>query len=559
MKLDLQLGKFSLKFGKEPAKLPGYRPAVRGNSESRGQKMTVTSTGPQRVGAPDFSRMYAGAQVSRLTADWGISITSANAEILVSAIALVSRNRQLERDDDYFRKMLALLENNVIGDEGLKLRCLTKGPDGSHDKDLIAKVHEAWHDYLHEENCTIMGNMGGVELQRMAIRRLAVDGGCLFRIYPAFANEFGFALEPIEIDRLDHNWSRPAAGSSNEIQFGIEVDKFKRHVAYWILTRHPGDVFAWRSGPKYRERVPASQIIYVRCVERFGQWKGMPLWPSVGTRLNHLDKYEISEVIAAREASSKGGWFKKTNENAQYVGEGEDAAGNKISDTQPGQWEELPLGWDPVQRDPQHPNGNYPGFVKCALRGASAGSGNPYNSVAEDLEGVNYSSIRAGLLDSRDGYRWMQKIGAHKLMRPWFRAWLPFAILSGKLDIGMENLERVFKHKWAGRGWPWVDPLKDVQAALLAVDGGIASRRSVIAKEGRDIEEVFEEIQEDEALAEEHGIVFSTPEKPIVESEEEEPPEVGGGSAGKPKVGNGEPGKTNGNGNGGSKARRFAY
>lgn len=522
MKLSLQVGKRSLNVSTGGPGQDSAPPIITGRTLKVG-------TGRAMPGGIRFGqRMYQGAQVTRLTADWPITLTSANAEILVSAIGTRSRLRQLERDDDYMRQMLALLENNVVGDHGITLRMKLKKADGSYDQDLIHVIRAAWHDYLEEENCTVMGNMDGVKVQRLATRCLARDGALLLRIHTPYDNEYNFALEPIEIDRLDHFWNRPAVGTANEIQFGVEVNKFKKPVAYWILTRHPGDVFAWRTGPKYRERVPAEDIIAIWDVERAGQWIGMPLWPSIGNRLNHLHRYEESEAIAARAAAAKGGWFEKTNANGEYTGP-EDEQGNKISDTEPGQWEELPIGWKAVQNDPTHPTDAYPYFIKGQLRGAAAGANLPYNSVANDLEGVNYSSIRAGLLDARDSFKWLQRLLTKKLMRRWFREWLPIAIMSGKIPgVQMVQMQQVkAAAQWQGRRWPWIDPLKDVQAALLAIGGGLDSRRNVIAEDGGDIDEVFEEQKEDRELAEQHGLDFSGAEKPVIESGPENP-EAGG-------------------------------
>lgn len=466
-------------------------------------------------------RMYGGAKVSRLTTDWPITITSANAEILVSAIALRSRLRELERDDDYFRQMLFLLENNVVGEHGIMLRMKSKKKSGKLASKLNRKVHKAWKDYFEPANCTVSRNLTGVEVQRLAVRALARDGAILFRKHRSFDNPFGYALEPIEIDRLDHYWSRPASGSANEIQFGVEMDRYYAPVAYHILVRHPGDVFAWRADAPgkhyYRERVPADEIIALWTIERAGQLIGMPFWPSVATRLHHLRNYEESEAIAARMAANKGGWFKKGGENAEYVGDDEDPNGNKLVNVEPGQWEELPTGWDPVPMDPNHPVEAFPSFVKAQLRGAASGANLPYNSVGNDLEGVNYSSIRAGLLESRDGFRYLQKLVHHKFVKLWFTDWLNYAILSGQIDIPITKVPQVINGThWQGRRWPWVDPLKDVQADILAVQHGLDSRRNIIAEGGRDIEDVFEEQEEDEKLEQKHGLNFDQdpPEPP---------------------------------------------
>jgi len=455
-------------------------------------------------------RMFAAAQTNRLTADWPITLTSADAEIMLSAVAVRSRLRQLERDEDYTRNMLMLMENNVVGDCGIRLRMKVRSPDGTLDKPTNEATESAWADYCEEQNCTVTRSLMGQQVQRLAIRALCRDGAILLRRRLAFSNPYAFALEPIEIDRLDHWYNRPAVGTANEIKFGIELDQFKAPIAYWILTRHPGDTFAYSSSPRYRDRVPADEIIPFWLIERAGQTIGMPIWPSIAKRLHNLSKYEEAEQIAARVASAKGGWFKRAVASGEYVG-GEDIQGNKISDTEPGQWEELPLGWEPVENDPQHPTDAFPHFLKSQLRGGSAGASLPYNSVASDLENVSYSAYKAGRFDVQDVWKWLQLVLAKKIMRPWFRSWLPYAVLSGKLNLPIEQLQK-FQNadSWKPRRWAGLEPLKETQACVLAVESGFDSIRNIIEEHyDRDIEEVFDEQAHDKALAKEHGLDFS--------------------------------------------------
>lgn len=464
--------------------------------------------------------MYASAQTNRLTSDWPISITSADAEILVSAIATRSRLRKAERDDDYFRNMLWLLENNIIGDLGIRLRCKardmavkTASKRPKLDTAVNEMVQEQWLEALTEDNCLVSRDRNGTEVQRLAVRCLARDGVILFRIWRGFPNEFGFALEPIEVDRLDHWWNRPAVGTSNEIKFGVERDEYKAAVAYWILTRHPGDVFAYSAQARYRERVPASDIIPIWTIERAGQSIGMPLWPSVAKRLQNLYGYEESEQIAARAGSAKGGWFErdaKTSGADEYAGP-QDEQGNKLIDTAPGQWEELPVGFKAIINDPKHPTDQFPHFVKSQLRGVSAGGNLPYNSVASDLESINYSSYKAGMNDARDGFKYLQQLVTRKLMRRWYREWLPYAFMTGKVSLPSNDLDRIKKSdRWKPRRWSGLEPLKEVQADILAVEAGFDSQRNIIEENyDRDIEDVFDDMEHDQELAEEHGLDFS--------------------------------------------------
>jgi len=70
-----------------------------------------------------------------------------------------------------------------------------------------------------------------------------------------------------------------------------------------------------------------------------------------------------------------------------------------------GVFQELPPGAEGKPFTSQYPSGEFAPIHKAMLRGAGAGMGVSYVSFANDLEGVNFSSIRQGVLDERD--HWM--------------------------------------------------------------------------------------------------------------------------------------------------------
>lgn len=480
---------------------------------------------------PSARRMYQAAQVNRLTADWLVTITSANAEILVSRKAVIACTQQLERDNPHFRKILRIHKNNVIGHRGIQLQNKAKDSNGNLDRDANAAVMDGWKKYSRQEFCTVSRNLSCLEVQKLAIYALVRDGGILFRKYRGFNNAFKYAIEPIDIARLDHDYNMPVDGIQNRVQFGIEYDKFGAPVAYHILTRHPGDVFAGETGPRYRERVPADEIIALWSPERPGQFVGMPLVTSILNRLNILDKYDQAEAMAAYIASCKGGFLETKNDSGDYVGE-DDGGGNTISEIQPGMVEELPVNMTYKANDPTHPTDAYPYFVKTQLRAVASGAGVPYHDMANDLEGVNYSSIRSGMLEAREDYKDLQELVKDKLMTPWFEDWLPYSIMSGQVALPIGKIDKFNAPEWKGRRWPWVDPMKDVQADILAVEAKLTSRTRVISEneDGGEIEQVFQELEDEAGLAELHDIDLTPADqavKPVIQSG----PEDGNGNA----------------------------
>jgi hypothetical protein len=72
-------------------------------------------------------------------------------------------------------------------------------------------------------------------------------------------------------------------------------------------------------------------------------------------------------------------------------------------------------------------------------------------------------------------------------------------VLSGAL--GRRSGQRREQVQWIPPRWDWVDPLKDIQAQVLAMEAGITSRRKVVEATGYDIEEVDRENAADAARA----------------------------------------------------------
>ena len=57
-----------------------------------------------------------------------------------------------------------------------------------------------------------------------------------------------------------------------------------------------------------------------------------------------------------------------------------------------GSFVSLPNGVDFKAFDPDHPTSQFESFVKSILRQIASGLNVPYNELANDLEGVSYSS-----------------------------------------------------------------------------------------------------------------------------------------------------------------------
>lgn len=448
--------------------------------------------------------------------------TSADAEIKKDLCKLIDRCRDLERNDPYMRRYLKLLENNVLGAHGIGLQMKITDPGGTFDDNANGIVENGWYDWGTAEHCTVSKRYCWAEIERLALRRTAADGSLIIRKHVVPGSKYGFAVEPYEIDHIDFNYN---LAGRNQIRMGIEYDENMRVSAFHFLTTHPGDVSV-SNVSRQRVRIPVGEILHVFMPERPGQTHGFPWFASVMLPLKMLHGYSEAEITAARAAACIG--MAITTSPDGYQGQ-TDANGNTLQEMTPGAIYRLNAGEAVAGINPTHPNSIYPDFTKAKLREISAGIGVSYNSLANDLENVNYSSIRAGLLEEREEYKRVQLWLIESLHRPVFSEWLKMALLSGAIafadkPLPVSKFDKFNRPEWKPRRWPWVDPLKDLQSHVLSIEKGITSRRTVISELGGDIEDVFKEQAADKLLEEENGLDFDAADSKEMANKTEETP-----------------------------------
>ena len=481
--------------------------------------------------SPRHRRSFQSAISNRLTADWESSDTSADAEIYGALTSLRNRSRAEERNNGYIEAFFRELENNVVGPSGFRFTAKSKDPSGTPDKAANAAIEDHYKRWTQEpENYCVTGLLDETTADRLLVRAVARDGDCLIRIVRGYAGSaYRFALQPLEADHVDHCYNATLQ-NGNRIIMGVEVDPWGRPAAYHFGAAHPGDMYGTSYGASYggnRERIPAADIIMPFISKRVGQNRGYPWAAAALFRMKRLNSYEDSEVIAAETASRKQGFLTSTLESgAEYSGPENAAEGGKYMDTSPGEIEQLPPGMEFKAWDPQHPAAQFSDFRKALLRGIASGLAVSYNTLANDLEGVNYSSLRDGKITERDAYKSLQAWWISTVKRKIFRAWLSHSLDFGLItmpnggSLPAARFDKFANVIFQGRRWAWVDPLKEQQAAQLARKNGWKADGDIMAEQGYDRADVYEQIAADQAAAAELGLTFDHEIDPA------EPPQV---------------------------------
>jgi lambda family phage portal protein len=455
--------------------------------------------------------VFNGASASRLTNDWFTSILSADQEVKGNIRLLRARARELSRNNAIAKSYLKILVANVLGEKGVGYQAQVRNNSDELNKPFNEKIEKAWSEWAKKGNCTVDGKYSFRAIQNLILKTIATDGEVFVRMVPGFQNKFRFALQMIDADQVDHLFGRLASPNENEIRMGIEVDKWGKPVAYHVNPFHPSDL----GGSLLRERVPAEYILHLYDPERVNQTRGITWFHPCMQEMRMLGGYVEAELVAARVGAAKIGFleysdpsaFETPNPDAKYRIE-----------ANPGVIETLPPGMNFKEWNPEHPANAFPMFVKSMLRFIAGAMGVSYNALASDLEGVNYSSMRSGLLIERDQWKMCQSMFKETFLQPIFENWLSMALLSGQLVLDSRDPSRFCEGKWETRGWPWVDPLKDVQSSILEIGAGLNTRGTIIAESGNDVEEIFEQLSLEKKLAESYGLVFDiSAMKPTIE------------------------------------------
>ena len=448
-------------------------------------------------------RQFAGAKLDRLTSSWTTTQQSINADLRNGGKVLRARASDLTINNDYARKYMQMCVSNVVGSNGIGLQVKSKTAKGKLNTKANRQVEQGWKTWSHARNCAWDSRLSFVEMQRLFIETAARDGEVLVRMIRD-QSKYGFKLQFLDTNRLNEQLNKDL-GNGACIKMGIEFDDTGKPVAYHISKQL--DLEYIQHYQLETERVPAENMIHAFIGERPEQIRGSTWMASAMSRLQMLGAYEEAELVAARVGACKMGFY-TSEAGDSFVGE-EDEMGNLISEAEAGIFEQLPAGTSFTAFDPTHPTSAFKDFNKAILRGIASGLGVAYNSLSSDLEGVSYSSIRSGTIEERDQWRVKQNWMIQHFMLPIYENWLSMQLLTNTVGQDMTMFDSLMDVRWQAKSWNWVDPLKDIKASVEAINAGLKTHSEVISEQGGDIEDVFDQLAYEQALAKEKGLILN--------------------------------------------------
>ena len=452
-------------------------------------------------GTVSGQRAFAAAGTDRLSSGWASFSTGINADLEASLTTLRARSRDFACNTDAGARYLELVADNIVGSDPPRLQMRATLREGGQDLDEVANVavEAAWAQWC-QRGCEITGEMSFGDVCRAVVQATARDGEYLARRLRGAALRHGFALQLLDVDRIDSAKNvAPAVRGGNAIRIGVEVDAYGRKAAIHLLSRHPGDAGAGLAMQTVSERVTVDQLLHGFVLRREEQIRGYPWCAPVLKRANTLTSYEQHALDAAKVGAAKMGFYtidKDAIIDPPSLATLKDATGDLVQDVEGGMLEALPPGVGFQSFNPDYPHQNFAAFVGEFKRDLAAGLNVAHHNLSGNMTGVNYSSARIAELSERRHWRARQKWFIASFVRPVFLEWLSMALITssvrlpGGAALPADRFQALADAAtFQPPGWAWVDPEADIKAAAIAATYDMRSMRAITDEQGVDLDD----------------------------------------------------------------------
>lgn len=450
----------------------------------------------RRMNGRTFATSYKGAQVGGLHSDWIMAQLSADQAIRYDMQALRVRARELVVNDPVASAIPALFSENIVGENGFTLQANLGTSRGHRNVGLSTKVETAFYDWA-DEWCTVDGGQSFVDVQTMAAENEPTDGEFVVHLVRGFDNPHGFALELLDPDQLDHTLNRKLE-NGNEIRMGVEVNAWRRPVAYWMLKSHPSE-----RGAREYNRVPASDIVHLYRPSRPQQTRGVTQFAPIILNVKMLSGGREAVLVAMRAAACNSVMFE--TQPGVDPPDGYETASLPM-DVDPGGAYQMPPGLTAKFNNPPFADSAFDPFEKGILRTTAASLRVSYASLSGDVTQASYGSQRAALLPEQAAWRKLQKRFDRRFLRPIYRAWVSEALLKGSLSVDSFEPKRYWEVAWHARPFEWIDPLKDAEAEDVKLGVGVQTRTRIANQNGDDFKTLILEQKEEIDFARANGV-----------------------------------------------------
>lgn len=449
---------------------------------------------------------YEAASMGARLRQWAASYTGINSIAYYGLALIQSRSRDLERNNPTVWGAVDSFKSKMVG-SGITPRWQHKS------KKIKEQIQGLWEKQYHTLDFDERLNFYG--LQGLVASSEYISGEVFAKHIFSRSPETPYQIQLLEsdfipIDKTEH------ATNGNPIYMGIEISKAtKKRVAYWIHENNPNDELL-ESIEIEPKRVPASMVMHVYGMRRPGQLRGIPNTAASMLTLHDYDQFQDAELTKIKISNLFAGVVESEAEadatqtsvmpNQAVFDHDSDSGTEPDYSLNPGTVIRPKPGEKVKFSSPPDVSG-LNDWRKDVNRRISKGLNTTYENLTGDLSGVNFSSIRAGLVEHRRYIRMRQNDELiHQFCRPVGINWLRQNILAGNLPITAINATV----KWTPQAFEHVKPLEDARMLIMLERAGHLSHEEVQEQLGMNYELTIDQIKSHNNNIDKNGFIFDS-------------------------------------------------
>lgn len=486
--------------------------------------------GGERFGGPPYDAADLWGQHM---AAWSPMLWSPDGELNVYRDRIVSRVRDLVRNDGWASGVVTRILDNAIGcslrpiaKPDYRFLALTTGVkafDHEWSREFASAVDAGWRSWAYgfDRYCDVTRNQTFSAMMRTAFRHKLIDGDALAVMHwlPERVSvgraRYCTAVQIVDPDRLSNPQLR---FDQQTMRGGVEIDKHGAAIAYHIRKAHVGDWFSAALSQTW-ERVARETswgrpvVVHEYDVDRGNQHRGgAGIFAPILQRLKMLVKYDGVELDSAIINSIFAAYIESPFDH-ELVAEALDD-GERLNVYQQGRKEfhddrkmmvgnsRVPILFPGEKINSvmaNRPAANFKDFENAVLRNVASGAGVSAQQVSNDWSDVNYSSARAALLEAWKTLRRRQGDFTSGFAAVIRGAWLEEAMEADDVPLPRGAPEYIAaRHaysnaRWMGPPRGWIDPVAEKQGAILGMDAALSTLEDECAEQGLDWEETLQQ------------------------------------------------------------------
>lgn len=468
-------------------------PEMIANRRARAEIFTDKST----AGA-----VYKGARKNKQNENWLVSRETADYELKYGELeSLRYRCRQLCKD-------VPIAEGTVLTYMGM---AINRGPTIT-SKAKNTRVRDAVNQVLANAFRLVdeTGDLSLVDTQYRIVSQVCENGDVLKIInYGEERNGIGTQLNLIEADRV----MTPAGMETGSVRHGVEYNSNGSIKGFWVFNMpisETMDRYASLNRAKgnftFYDRVKDGRVVAEllrrpQSMSRPRSSRQVPLFYNCIQLFKDMDDLMDASIVGLRVAACLMAVIESQNPEAVIDGmawdnaTGEyrlDSGDNKYGTMEPGTFLSLAPNEKANLLNPNRGSQEVVATLLYLSKVAAMKVRVPYPVLFLDLERVNYSSYRGGILESRKHFNGWRSWMDYRTITPYCHTVIYEGWLKGMIPAKNWGPD-VFDVMISWPPWGNVDPAKEIAAQSTAVANGFTSPQRVCAENGENAEEILDE------------------------------------------------------------------